>query len=168
MFIAYFESPSQTLGDPNRNAHRFKTVRPVNTIPVQFSQFVQETSPGFCAIFSDASRAEQLGLTEVCGVGYRKALEFLIKDYLIRNRPSDAKVIKSTPLGTCIENYVTDVNTKEVAKRAVWLGNDETHYDRRWINKDLSDLKTMINLVLHWIQAEHLTKEVLTSMPPRS
>ena len=27
----------------------------------------------------------------------------------------------------------------------VWLGNDETHYERRWKDKDLDDLKVMIN-----------------------
>jgi hypothetical protein len=70
-------------------------------------------------------------------------------------------------LGTCIEEYVKDANIKVVAKRATWLGNDETHYERRWKDKDLNDLKTMINLVQHWIQAEHLTKEALKSMPDR-
>ena len=68
-------------------------------------------------------------------------------------------------LATCIENYVTDPRIKEIAKRATWLGNDETHYQRRWIDKDLSDLKTLIRLTLHWIEAEHLTEEALKSMP---
>ena len=98
-------------------------------------------------------------------MGYRKAFEFLIKDYLIKNRSNDANAIKSAMLGACINNYVTDTNTKNVAKRVTWLGNDETHYERRWVDKDLSDLKTMINLAIHWIEAEHATAELLKSMP---
>jgi hypothetical protein len=99
-------------------------------------------------------------------MGYRKALEFLIKDYLILRRPADHKTIETIMLGPCIENYVTDQKIKDIAKRATWLGNDETHYQRRWINKDLGDLKTMVSLALHWIDAEHLTEEALKSMPP--
>jgi hypothetical protein len=70
-------------------------------------------------------------------------------------------------LGACIEEYVEDAKIKAVAKRAAWLGNDEMHYERRWKDKDLTDLIAMINLVQYWIQAEHLTKEALRSMPDR-
>jgi hypothetical protein len=70
-------------------------------------------------------------------------------------------------LGACIEEYVEDAKIKAVAKRAAWLGNDEMHYERRWKDKDLTDLITLLNLVQHWIQAEHLTKEALKSMPDR-
>jgi hypothetical protein len=78
----------------------------------------------------------------------------LIKDYLIRKRPADKAAIETIMLGPCIENYVTDPRIKEVTKLATWLGNDETHYQRRWIDKDLNDLKTLIKLVLHWIEAD--------------
>ena len=108
---------------------------------------------------------ESQGLLQICGVGYRKALEFLIKDYLIATKSSDPNKIKSMALGTCIENYVTEGNVKAVAERAVWLGNDETHYERKWVGKDLADLKTMIDLVVHWITVEYPTKSALESMP---
>jgi hypothetical protein len=101
----------------------------------------------------------------VCGVGYRKALEFLIKDYLIRKCPDDRAAIEDKQVGQVIESYVEDRNIKEVAKRAAWLGNDETHYKRRWVDKDLNDLKRLIRLVLHWIEVAHETEEALRSMP---
>lgn len=165
MFIAYFSNPASSLHDPNSGACRLMAVRPVRSMPLEFDQFIRDTSPAFCEIYNEAHAAEQYGLTQVCGVGYRKALEFLIKDYLIKGRPNDTEALKRAQLGACIENYVSDPNTKAVAKRAVWLGNDETHYERRWVNKDLSDLHVMIRLVLHWIQAEQLTAEALNSMP---
>ena len=34
-------------------------------------------------MLSQAETAEKYGLTLVCGPGYRKALEFLIKDYVL-------------------------------------------------------------------------------------
>jgi hypothetical protein len=132
---------------------------------VNFEDSIKGISPTFCEIYEEAHKAEQFGLEQICGVGYRKALEFLIKDYLITNRPADDAAIRKTLLGPCIENYVTDPRVKEIAKRAAWLGNDETHYERRWIDKDLNDLKTMIRLALHWIEAEALTAEALKTMP---
>jgi hypothetical protein len=104
---------------------------------------------------------------QICGVGYRKALEFLVKDYLIKQRPTDQAAIESGALGQCINTYVTDPNIKQVAERAAWLGNDETHYKRLWIDKDVTDLKRLIGLAMHWIEVDHLTAEAISSMPKR-
>jgi len=49
--------------------------------------------------------------------------------------------------------------------RAVWLGNDETHYLRKWEQKDLTDLKNLIGLTVHWIEMEELTETVMKDMP---
>ena len=155
-FIGYFIS--------ERNQLVLTTSRPVDVVAPPFEQSIRELSPYFCAIYTEANKAEQVGLLEICGVGYRKSVEFLIKDYLINLRPDDKASIEAMMLGACIEKFVVDPKIKEVAKRAAWLGNDETHYQRRWIDKDLKDLKLMIKLVLHWIEAELLTAEALTSM----
>jgi hypothetical protein len=145
----------------------FRT-RPFEPAQITFAECIQEVSPKFCEIYDQAHKAEGFSLLQVCGVGYRKALEFLIKDYLIKKHPEDEAAIKAKPLGRCIDDDVEDPKTKAVAKRATWLGNDETHYQRLWIDKDLSDLKTLITLVLYWIEAEHLTEEALTSMPAKT
>jgi len=130
-------------------------------------------SPDFCAIYEEAFKAEQCGLLLVAGPGYRKALEFLIKDYIIgRLTETDAEKLalekakaEKTLLGTCIKDYVKSEQIKEIAKRAAWLGNDETHYVRKWEDKDLKDLKKLISLTLHWIEVETLTLEVIADMP---
>lgn len=64
-----------------------------------------------------------------------------------------------------IRDHVSDTKVKQVAARAVWLGNDETHYSRKWEDKDLKDLKMLIKLTLHWIEMDELTQEALKSMP---
>ncbi len=101
----------------------------------------------------------------VAGPGYRKALEFLIKDYLCLAQPEDAEKIKKAQLGPCIADYVTNENVKAMAARAVWLGNDETHYTRKWEDKDLEDLKKLIQLTVHWIEMELMTTSVIEEMP---
>jgi hypothetical protein len=161
LFIGYFAG----LAVPG--PIRLYRTRPFTPVPIILPQPIQDISPAFCVIYGEAHQAEELGLTQICGVGYRKALEFLIKDYLIDLRPDDEFGINTKMLGPVIEKYIDDPRIKEIAKRATWLGNDETHYQRRWIDKDLSDLKRLIGLVLHWIEVEHLTNEALASMPEK-
>lgn len=40
--------------------------------------------------------------------------------------------IKARPLAQVINNFVDNENIKQCTKRAVWFGNDETHYVRTW------------------------------------
>jgi hypothetical protein len=54
---------------------------------------------------------------------------------------------------------------KQMARRAAWLGNDETHYSRKWEDKDLHDLKKVLELTMDWISMEELTKSVIAEMP---
>lgn len=136
-----------------------------NLIGREFSETVNEISNIFTTIYNQAYAAEQQNLTEICGVGYRKALEFLIKDYAILNKPAEKEKIEKKLLGPCITEYVDDAKVKSVAKRAVWLGNDETHYIRKWEGKNLEDLKKLIDLTIHWIEMEALTKSFETDMP---
>jgi hypothetical protein len=131
----------------------------------QFRQGIIGISPMFAEIYNEAQQAEQLSLLQICGAGYRKSLEFLIKDYLTTILPDKEQEIKDSPLGRCISLFVDNPNVKLAASRAVWLGNDETHYVRKWGDKDLGDLKKLIDMALHWIEMDLLTKEYETQMP---
>jgi len=130
-----------------------------------FSDNIINISPTFEKIYNEAFHAEQYKLLEICGGGYRKALEFLIKDYAISQRVDLRENIEKKMLMQCIDTYVTDTKVKSVAKRAVWLGNDETHYVRKWEGKNLEDLKKLIDLTLHWIEMEKLTESFEEDMP---
>ena len=139
-----------------------------NAIPKSkaFSEIITSISSQFVSIYNQAYHAEQIGLDQICGVGYRKAIEFLIKDYLLQKETNDKQKenIKNKFLGNCIQEDVQDKNIKEVAKRAVWLGNDETHYVRVWADKDVSHLKQLIDLTIRWIENEIETERVLQEM----
>jgi hypothetical protein len=87
-------------------------------------------------------------LTEIAGIGLRKSFEFLVKDFLItRNRTMPSK-FKGKFLVVVIKEYVDDPRLKLTAERASWLGNDETHYVRKWEDKDIEDLKNSFALAL--------------------
>lgn len=134
---------------------------------VDFSETINKISDNFVKIYNEAHFAEQNQLNQICGVGYRKALEFLIKDYLINLNPKNKENIKKKFLGTCIKEDVNDLRIKKVAERAVWLGNDETHYVKIWEDKNLEDLKKLIQLTMHWIEMEHLTESFEKNMPDK-
>jgi hypothetical protein len=142
-------------------------IEPTVHVPRTFSPEIGRTSPGFDQIYNQAAAAEAAGLNQLCGVGYRKALEFLIKDYVktLSENADRHGEIDRTPLGACISKFVREGRIQATASRATWLGNDETHYVRTWEDKDLSDLKKLIDLTLYWIGAEILTRELEASMP---
>lgn len=129
-----------------------------------FAACIQEISPSFCSIYNQALAAELYGLTQICGAGYRKSLEFLIKDYLIAKRPDVASEVRSKALGSVINEYISSDNIKTVARCAAYLGNDETHYQRTWKDEDLTGLKKLIDVTLHWIEAEEITLHYATKM----
>lgn len=144
----------------------FNGVKPSYPMDKQlFSDIINEISTAFCEIYNQAYAAQQMKLTQICGVGYRKALEFLIKDYVISKDTSKEESIKKKNLGNCIEEDVSDEKIKQVAKRATWLGNDETHYVRKWDDKDVDDLVSIIKLTIHWIESEVETESLFESMP---
>ncbi len=155
--------------DSNSGHYEWREIIPA-PVPkcCDFSTNINDISLRFVEIYNQAYAAEQLNLDQICGVGYRKALEFLIKDYTIKKYPDKTEEIKKCFLDICIKNYVIDERIKQVAKRAVWLGNDETHYERKWEGKDVDDLKDLINLTIHYIEAETVYDKLLQDMPDKN
>lgn len=151
----------------NSDCRQFKYSHsvPLKKVNEDFGETIKKISPNFCDIYNQALAAEQDNLREICGVGYRKAIEFLIKDYLIKQTPDKEEEIKKAFLGTCIDKKISNDNLKAMAKRATWLGNDETHYLKKWEGKDLEDLKKLIKATIYWIEMEELTKESKEDMP---
>lgn len=162
-FIGYYRKFSDNSGNERGNYY-LNSVAPYNPeAPIMIDE-IKAISPNFAKVYTQAHTAEKYGLDQICGVGYRKALEYLIKDYLIHTHPNKEKEILENYLGTCINDYIDDIKIKECAKRATWLGNDETHYLRKWIEKDIEDLKILLELTSGWIKSNVLTKKYLDDM----
>lgn len=126
---------------------------------IEFEPCIQALSPKFCKIYNQALSAENNGLDDLCGFGYRRALEFLIKDFAVKMYPDKAETIFEMPLSNCINNYIDNRKLRIVASRAVWLGNDHSHYISKHEDKDLNDLKLLVELSRHWIAMELETLE---------
>lgn len=160
-FISYYD----IINDKNSVANfRYSHSYPITIESPMFAEEIKQVSPLFEEIYGQAYSAEKHQLNHIAGMGYRKALEFLIKDYLIYFLEKDKETIEKKLLGKCIKEDVTSENIKLVAERAVWIGNDETHYVRKWQDKDISDLKKLITVAVNWISSEIITKKVVEEM----
>jgi hypothetical protein len=165
LFIATYETSS----DIRRVDRGFFLVRvePRRFQKKEFRKHVSQTSPLFVEIFNEALAAEALGFKHIAGMGLRKALEFLVKDFCKSQRPEEKEQIESASLGPCIDRFVDDSRVKECAKRATWLGNDETHYLRVWADATIEDLKVLIDLTVNWVESVLLTAEFKKRMPEK-
>lgn len=165
MFIGQYKR-SQSHPNSGTMVGEFRYIKsvPIRYVAPEVFPEVEEISPSFKTIYEQSCAAESHQLNEISGVGFRKALEFLIKDYCIHKNPDNEEPIKSAFLGVVIRDHVDDANLKACAQRASWLGNDETHYVRKWEDKDINDLKTLIQLSCVWIRSNVLTEQYLREM----
>ena len=131
----------------------------------QFDTGIHTLSPQFVKIYNQALAAESTGLDEIAGLGYRKAMEFLVKDFCIHLNPSDEDKIKSLPLGRCITDYVKNEQIQTLATRAVWIGNDEAHYIRKQEGRDVTDMKSFIRAVVYFVGMSLIVEDA-ASIPP--
>jgi hypothetical protein len=150
---------SNVMGSTNYFSTGFLEIAPIKCFEENFNQHIKDVSSDFIRIYNQSLAAESFGLDDIAGIGYRKALEFLIKDYLITDDPSHEEIIKEMALGKCIQDKINNPQLQTVAQRATWLGNDHTHYVQKYDDKDIDDLKRLIRLSVLWISLILETKE---------
>lgn len=131
-------------------------------------ELINETFPAFKEIYDQSLEAEAQGLDQIAGIGYRKAIEFLIKEYVIHKQPKNEDNVKSKFLGKVIDDNLSEFpKIQALAKAAVWIGNDETHFVRVHDDKDIQDMKEFLTAAALFISAELKVEEALefTSRP---
>ena len=87
-----------------------------------------------------------------------------MKDYLCHKFPDEEENIKKESLGKNL-NRIEDGKVQTLAKRATWIGNDETHYVRKHEDLDVSTLKTFIRAMVHFIDSDLTFEQALTIDP---
>ena len=76
------------------------------------------------------------------------------KDFASLKNASEAEAIKNKLLGKCINEYIDNGNLKKLAKAAVWIGNDETHYVKKCEDYSIVEMKTFIKAMVTYIDSE--------------
>jgi hypothetical protein len=132
-----------------------------------FDENIVAMSPQFDKIYNQALAAETSNLDEIAGLGYRKAIEFLIKDFAIHENPKEEANIKKMLLSPCIKKYIDDERIRTLAERSVWIGNDEAHYIRKQENRDIRDMKAFIKATVYFIGMILITEDAESIVPEK-
>lgn len=127
---------------------------PAPSSKTNFTDRIKALSPKFIEIYHQSEKAEDDGLSEICGMGYRKSLEFLIKDYAISFNPDKESDIAKSQLSPCIKEYIENKHIKSLATASAWIGNDETHYTRKHEDYNIEHLKLFISAVVSYVDSE--------------
>lgn len=130
-----------------------------------FDEGIINISAQFEKIYNQALAAESNGLDEIAGLGYRKSLEFLIKDFAIHLNPDDEETIKVNWFKKVIDDYIPDTTIKLLVERSTWIGNDEAHYLRKQTDRDVSDMKKFIQAIVYYIGMFLITEDAKSMTP---
>ena len=156
----------QFANEPFVNPIKYTYRPPIN---VTLPENIEKVSPMFVEIYNEAVQAERDGLQHIAGVGYRKAAEFLIKDYAISKNPDQEDQVKNTFLGNVISEYLGDFpKVQSLARAVAWIGNDETHYVRKHDDKDVQHLKNFILAAAQFIAADYDADDALGFISSKS
>lgn len=127
------------------------------TIPFKISisneSSLTDISERFLDVYKQSLMAEHYGLHHLVGMGLRKALEYLLQDYLSIINPNDIEKINNSTLSQNIK-LIPNENLRSLATASNWLGNDHVHTSIKWPDKDISDLKTFIEALTHLLLME--------------
>lgn len=150
--------------------YSFEKLEPTRPYEPPISEIVKNKFPAFYKIYKEANVVDTLGLSEVSGMVFRKSLEFLVKEFAkagldnLNNKEEILNEIDKMSLAGCIKKYINDPNTKSMAERTAWLGNDETHYLKKWPEKDINDLKILLQLTINSIENQLLINKYQEEM----
>lgn len=126
---------------------------PFNAHKTLFSNEIISLSPEFASIYKQSELAEEQGLSEICGMGYRRALEFLVDAYIRKIKPNET-IDLNLGLGNKINNYIDDLKIKTLAQKSTWLGNDATHIVNKHPDRNITDMKKFIKAMTTMIDAD--------------
>ena len=160
------------------DSYNIKTPSPANPLKIwgyshnnydnilEISDEISNISSEFPEIYSQALQSERKGLNQLTGIGLRKALEYLVKDYSIYKYPDKESEIRKATLANCINNYIDSERIKDLATACAWLGNDETHYERKHKDYNVEDIKMFLKALVAFVEYDILAdkaKEFISS-----
>lgn len=145
--------------DINEKTAKFGAFYPTFTATYE-NDTLAKFSPRFIELYNQALRSEFAGDIDLAATGYRHALECLVKDYAINRLEKDHDEVCRKSLCQAIGEYFDSdmVKTADVVRI---LGNDYTHYERRYPELDFEVLKKYMEIVIRLVE----TKELINNPP---
>ncbi|MBR5529291.1 MAG: DUF4145 domain-containing protein [Oscillospiraceae bacterium] len=120
------------------------------------NDLLTNVSTRFVDSYNQALRAEIAGDIELAAIGYRKTLEILIKDYAINELNEDREKVVSCNLINAISDYLGEQSLVKTADVVRILGNDYTHYERKYPEHDFALLKTYLDIFIKMVETKYM------------
>lgn len=129
----------------------YPSTQPPNDTP----QCFKEISPRFVNIYSQSLAAENQNHHNLAAIGYRTALEILIKDFAITQLQKPQSEVEKLSLFKAIETYLPNdlINTADVVRV---LGNDNTHYSQKNEEYDFEVLKNYLSIFMKQLESQYM------------
>lgn len=125
----------------------------------QFDQLLRDLSPEFIDMYQASLSSEQNGYANLAGIGYRSAMELLIKDYALDFELSSKEDISRLNLNRAIDKFFgNDKNAMIPADVVRTFGNNFAHWDKSEKYADLETLKAYLDLVVQFIYSRLMIK----------
>lgn len=102
-------------------------------------------------------------MNDLAGMGYRKSLEYLVKDYAITELKKPEQEVSKKKLYNAIEEYLPNnmlINAADVVRI---LGNDKTHFQEKFQEYDVEVIKEYLDILI-----DQITILLKLSHPPVS
>lgn len=117
---------------------------------IEFPAEIKKVSPKFPCIYNQAAKAEHYGCIDIAGAGFRKAAEFLIRDFAIyKHQNKKENILNTLSAKNVIRNFLNEYpRISRAAGASLELGNDEVHYSKIYTEYSLKDLKYFIEIAL--------------------
>lgn len=130
-------------------------------IPIfDLDKSIATSYPQFAKIYLQSLQAQAEGLNHICGMGYRKSVEELVKSYLIEQYPEKRPQILKEPLSQSIAR-IESSPIQSLAKASAWLGNDHVHMVNKHPDHDIESMKRFIKVLAAIIIQDHTVAEAM-------
>lgn len=137
-------------------------------IETNITKEVAQLSEEFANTYKEALVADSRNLTHITGISLRRAFEFLCKDFAIyqiskpdyekefeksQKKPKTKEDIVNSSVNNIIDSFFKDMPALQQLSHVIRkLGNDETHYYRKYEQLDIQDFKRLIETFMLYIQ----------------
>lgn len=126
--------------------------------PVYDNPVIANFSPRFISVYKQALRSEFYNDIELAAIGYRAALEILVKDYAVNELSVSPEEAAKKTLFDSISDYLGSKDLISAADVVRILGNDYAHYERKHSDLDFNVLKKYMDLLINLVEAKYLLK----------
>lgn len=127
---------------------------------ISLPEKIKQLSPRFTNLYEQSYTAEQNNHIELAGSGYRNAIEVLIKDFAIKKLNAPKKDVCNMKLYDAIGSFLKEVNIDTSAADVVRvLGNDYTHYQRKYDDIDFIVVKKYLEIFIQQVETKLLLME---------